>query len=82
MQHEMKADKDAKLWKCKEQFERLKRSYGCPKEKHMRLPQIIHVDEIHAFFLNCCHPKDWIQNDAAVELPEGRLSILQRRTNV
>lgn len=60
-----------KLRKHQEQFERMKRWYERIKEiDEGRLHNISsdhYHDEVYAFFINCYHLKDWIENDKTVE---------------
>lgn len=67
----------AKLRKYQEQLERLKRWHGRFKNIDQGRPHTVasdyYVDEIYAFFLNCYHLKDWIQNDATIKLPKGKI---------
>ena len=67
----------AKLRKYQEQFERLKRWYDRFEKIHQgrlhTLASDYYNDEIYAFFLNCYHLKDWIQNDDTVKLPKGKI---------
>lgn len=54
-----------------EQFERVKRWYNrfaeINKERPHERSSDYYQDEVHAFFLNCYHLKDWIKNDSSVE---------------
>ena len=53
-----------------EQYDRMKRWYdrfavlnqGRPHD----MPSDNYLDEIYAFFMTCCHLKDWIKNDGTV----------------
>jgi len=51
-------------------YERIKKiDQGEPHDlSFLNLPSDYFYDEVYAFFLNCYHLKDWIQNDDAVEL--------------
>ena len=64
------------LRKHQEQFERMKRWYerikkidqGMPHNlSFVNLPSSYFYDEVYAFFLNCYHLRDWIQNDDTVK---------------
>ena len=65
-----------KLRKHQEQFERMKRWYerikkidqGMPHNlSFINLPSGYFYDEFYAFFVNCYHLRDWIENDDTVE---------------
>ena len=64
------------LRKHQEQFERMKRWYerikkidqGRPHNlSFVNLPSDYFYDEVYAFFLNCYHLRDWIENDDIVK---------------
>jgi len=58
----------------KEQLERLKRWYNrfseLNKGKIHDRESSYYIDEVHAFFPNCYHLKDWIKNDESLKLSE------------
>jgi len=62
------------LRKYQEQFERMKRWYERFRQidqgRLHNLPLVYYQDEVYAFFQNCYHLKDWIQNDDTVTLPK------------
>jgi len=66
-----------KARKYQEQFDRLKRWYGRFEKIDQGRPHTVasdyYIDEIYAFFINCYHLKDWIQNDETVRLPQGKI---------
>lgn len=53
-----------------EEFNRVKRWYKRLVEtnegRQHKMPSDNYQDEVHAFFLNCYHLKDWIKNDESV----------------
>ena len=66
----------AELRKHQEQFERMKRWYerikkidqGMPHNlSFINLPSGYFYDELYAFFVNCYHLRDWIENDDTVK---------------
>ena len=66
------------LRKHQEQFERTKRWYERIKKidqgMQHNLPSDYYCDEVYAFFLNCFHLKDWIENDDTVKsLAKGKV---------
>ncbi len=71
-----------KLRKHQEQFERMKRWYERIKKINQGEPHNLSFinlspgyfyDEFYAFFVNCYHLKDWIQNDDTVKLPKNEV---------
>jgi len=60
-----------------EQFERVKRWYARFREinqgKPHTHPSDYYLDEVYAFFLNCYHLKDWIQNEDTIKPPKGKV---------
>lgn len=60
-----------------EQFERVKRWYErfrkIDEGRQHDLSSDCYQDEVYAFFLNCYHLKDWIKNDATVNLPKKKV---------
>ena len=65
------------LRRYQEQFERMKRWYERIRKINQGKPHNFssdhYHDEVYAFFLNCYHLKDWIQNDDTVELPKEKV---------
>jgi len=67
------------LRKYQQQFARMKRWYeriekinqGEPHDlSYINLSPDCYYDEFYAFFVNCYHLRDWIENDETVKLPE------------
>jgi len=77
------------LRKHQEQFERMKRWYERIKkidqgESHnlsfVNLSPSYFYDEVYAFFMNCYHLKDWIENDDTVKQEDkGKVENFMRK---
>jgi hypothetical protein len=63
--------------KYQEQFERMKRWYEYFKSIDQGIPHTLssdhYQDVVYAFFLNCYHLKDWIQNDDTLSLTKQKV---------